>query len=94
MNLTLISDGYYFLIKHVAIQYKSTVKSQFNEWPPSAHFDNLNLDFTLNLDFLMQNSFSDTRFCILNRVITLNRGSKNRNFTGACLIKLFEPKNI
>ena len=31
----------------------STVKSQFNEWPQSAHFDSLNRDFTLNLDFLM-----------------------------------------
>ena len=25
-----------------------TVKSRFNEWPPSSHFDFLNQDFTLN----------------------------------------------
>ena len=30
-----------------------TVKSRFNEWPRSAHFDFLNRDFTLNRDFLM-----------------------------------------
>ena len=30
-----------------------TVKSRFNEWPPSAHFDSLNRDFKPNRDFLM-----------------------------------------
>ena len=29
-----------------------TVKSRFNEWPPSAPFDSLNRDFNLNLDSL------------------------------------------
>ena len=28
------------------------VKSRFNEWPPSPHFDSINRDFTLNRDFL------------------------------------------
>ena len=29
----------------------STVKSRFNDWPQSEHFDSLNRDFTLNRDF-------------------------------------------
>ena len=58
-----------------------TVKSRFNEWPPSAHFDSLNRDFTLNRDFLMWNFILVTRFCTLNRDITLNRDSLNRDFT-------------
>ena len=31
----------------------STVKSRFNERPPTVHFDSLTRDFTLNRDFLM-----------------------------------------
>ena len=34
----------------------NTVKSRFNEWPPSAHFD------SLNRDFLMYNYILVTRF--------------------------------
>ena len=44
-----------------------TVKSRFIEWPPLAHFDSLNRDFTLNRDFIMWNSISVTRFCTLNQ---------------------------
>ena len=58
-----------------------TVKSRFNEWPPSAPFHSLNRDFTLNRDFLMRNSILVTRFHSLNRDFTLNRDSLNRDLT-------------
>ena len=43
-----------------------TVKSRFNEWSPSAHFDSLNRDFSLKRDFLMWNSILVASFCTLN----------------------------
>ena len=46
----------------------STVKSQFNEWPQSAHFDSLKWDFALNGDFLIWNFNLVTRFCTLNKL--------------------------
>ena len=52
-----------------------TVKSRFNEWPLSPHFD------SLNRDFLMRNSILVTWFCTLNRDFTLNRDSLNGDFT-------------
>ena len=58
-----------------------TVKSRFNEWPPSAPFHSLNWDFTLNWDFLKWNFNLVTRFHSLNRDITLNWDSLNRDFT-------------
>ena len=60
---------------------QSTVKSRFNECPPSAHFDSLNRDIMLNRDFLMRNFILVTRFCTLNRDFMLNRDSLNRDFT-------------
>ena len=59
----------------------STVKSQFNEWPPSAPFHSLSWEFTLNRDFLMRNFISVARFHTLNRDFSLNRNSLNRDFT-------------
>ena len=47
--------------------YCSTVKSRFNEWPPSAPVHSLNRDFTLNRDFLKWNFILVTSFCSLNR---------------------------
>ena len=64
-----------------AVFEATTVKSRFNEWPPSAHFYFLNRDFTLNRDFLMWNLILVTRFCSLNRDFTLNWDSLNRDFT-------------
>ena len=58
-----------------------TVKSRFNEWPPSAHFDSLNRDLMHNRGFLTGNFISVTRFCILNRDNMSNRYSLNRDFT-------------
>ena len=52
-----------------------TVKSRFNEWPPSAHFYSLNRNFTLNLDFLIRNFILVKRSCTLNRDSKLNRDS-------------------
>ena len=43
--LVVIGKNYFFSVK-------STVKSRFNEWPPSAPFHSLNRDFTLNRDSL------------------------------------------
>ena len=63
------------------IIYPCTVKSRFNEWPPSAPFHSLNRDFTLNRDFLMWNFILVTRFHSLNRDFSLNRDSINRDFT-------------
>ena len=48
----------------------NTVKSRFNEWPPSAHLDSLNRDFVLKRDFLMSNSFLGTAVCTLNQDFT------------------------
>ena len=58
-----------------------TVKSRFNEWPPSAYFDSLNRDFMLNWDFLMRNSILVTKFHTLNRDFSLNQDSLNQDFT-------------
>ena len=69
----------------------STVKSRFNEWPRSAHFDSLNWDFTLNRDFLMWNSILVTSFCTLNRDITLNRDSLNRDSLNRDFTVLYIP---
>ena len=51
----------------------STVKSRFNEWPPSAPFHYLNRDFTLNRDFWMWKLILVTRFHSLNWDFALNR---------------------
>ena len=69
----------YFFVVNPEIQ--NTVKSRFNEWPNSAHFDSLNRDFTLNRNFLMWNSILVTRFRSLNQDFSLNRDSLNRDFT-------------
>ena len=62
-------------------QIQSTVKSRFDEWPPSAPFYSLNRDCLLNWDFLMWNSISGTKFRTLNRDFTSNRASLKWDFT-------------
>ena len=59
----------------------NTVKSRFNEWPPSAQFHSLNRDFTLNRDFSKWNFILVTRFNSLHRDFSLNWDSLNRDFT-------------
>ena len=58
-----------------------TVKSQFNGWPRSAHFDSLNQDFTLNRDFLTWNFILVAIFCTLNRDFKLNKNALKQVFT-------------
>ena len=61
--------------------YSNTVKSGFNEWPPSALFHSLNWDFMLNRDFLNWNFILVARFHSLNRDFMLNQDSLNRTST-------------
>ena len=70
---------YQTIYVHLWSYWVSTVKSRFNEWPPPAHFDALNWDFTLNCDFLMWNSILVTKFCTLNWDFTFVRDSLNRH---------------
>ena len=61
-----------------------TVKSRLSEWPLSAHSDSLCRDIMLNRGFLMWNSISVTRFCILNWDVKLNWDLLKRDFTVLC----------
>ena len=78
-----------YLIGNVLAWFCPTgaVKSRLNEWPTSAHFDSLNWDVTLNLDFLMWNSILVISICTLNRDYTLNRDSLKWDITVFVLLK-------
>ena len=51
----------------------STVKSRFNEWPPSAHFDSLNLDYSKLRLFNVKLRFGHNIMYLILRLM-LNQG--------------------
>ena len=80
-NILYLKLKLYVKLRFVKSWLYCTVKSRFNEWPPSAPFCSLNRDFTLNRDFLRWNFILVTRFHILNRDFSLNRDSINWDLT-------------